>query len=378
MAQIRQRILLSLAAALALAACGNQPSPAWTPGEPFPKESLRVGILHIDKLEGNNSGYTFSHEKGIVEAQRDMRLSDSQILRSVSATDGDYRTIENAVRELIARGANVVIATSYNHMDVCERLAKEFPGVVFANSSGYKHNLTNFTSYFGKIYQARYLSGIVAGLRTRTGKIGYVAARGRENSEVTGGINAFAVGVETVNPEAKVLVAVTHRWLDPAGEARAAGRLVAEGCDVIAQHTNTPSPQVEAEKYGVWGIGYHSDMSVDAPQSTVTSVVWNWGVYYRRLLRSLVDGSFTTKPYVGDLEDGLVDLTPLKPALAPEGAAGRVAEARAKLESGAADVFEGELETGDGQVVGEPGGRLSYTQIAMDSHWYYRNVVELN
>ncbi|MDR1312761.1 MAG: BMP family ABC transporter substrate-binding protein [Deltaproteobacteria bacterium] len=386
MAQIRPRhtfpapaAAAALWAALALAACGGGgEKAAWSPGKPFPKENLKIAILQFDALEGNRSGYTFAHDRGIDEMQLAMGLGESQIVKAYSVTDGDYRTVENAMRELLAAGANVIIATSYNHMDVCEELAREYPGVVFANSSGYKFNRTNFTNYFGKIYQARYLAGLVAGMRTKTDKIGYVAARGRENSEVTGGLNAFAIGVEEANPRARVLVAVIHRWLDPEGEARAARKLVGEGADVIAQHTNTPAPQREAEKLGIWGIGYHSDMSADAPGSVVASVVWNWGVYYKLLAGSIVDGTFTTKPYVGDLEDGMVDITPLKPSLAPEGAVARVERARRRIEGGQGDVFEGALATNDGRTVGEPGGRLNYSQVSMDSHWYYRNVVEVD
>ncbi|MDR1079369.1 MAG: BMP family ABC transporter substrate-binding protein [Deltaproteobacteria bacterium] len=363
--------------ALALSACGGGGDSPWSPGLPFPKERLKFGILHADEIAGAWSGYSFAHERGIVEMQKAMELGDDQIVRSVSATEGDYRTAENAVRELVASGANVVIATSYNHMDVCEELAREFPGVVFANASGYKFNRTNFTNYFGRIYQARYLAGIVAGMRTATGRIGYVAARGRENSEVTAGVNAFSMGVEEANPEARVLVKVTHRWLDPAGEARAVRKLVGEGCDVVAQHTNSSAPQREAEKLGIWGIGYHSDMSVDAPGSTVASVVWNWGVYYERLARSVADGTFTTKPFVGGLDDGMVGLTPLRPTLAPWGASERVAEVAGRIRSGMADVFEGAIPTSDGGTVGEPGGRLNYSQISMDTHWYYRNVAEV-
>jgi basic membrane protein A len=382
LAQIRSRLLQSLLAAVAVAslaftACGSSEKHGWTPGKPFPRERLKIAILNIDDHEGNRSGYSFAHMQGIAEMQKELELEADQIVRAYSVSDSDNRTVENTVRELIAAGANVIIATSYNHMDVCEALAREFTGVVFANSSGYKFNRTNFTNYFGRIYQARYLSGLVAGLRTQTGRIGYVAARGRENSEVTGGVNAFAIGVAETNPEAKVLVTVIHRWHDPAGEARATRHLVEQGCDVIAQHTNTAAPQIETEKFGIWGIGYHSDMSVDAPRSTVTSVVWNWGVYYKRLARSIIDGSFTTRPYVGGMEDGLVAMTPLKVSLAPEGAVAKVEEARARILSGHTDVFDGELRTNDGATVGVPGGRLNYDQITMDSHWYLENVEEV-
>jgi basic membrane protein A len=173
-----------------------------------------------------------------------------------------------------------------------------------------------------------------------------------------------------------VYVRVTHRWFDPAGEAQAARSLIAAGCDVIAQHCNTPSPQSEAQQAGIWGIGYNSDMRGNAPSATVTSVVWNWGVYYTRLVQSVLDGGFSTQPYRGDIKDGMVGITPLNVPLTPPGAAEAVAAARKRMESGEFDVFEGVMETNDGRVVGEEGKRFSYGEITGNIHWYYRNIVE--
>ena len=156
-----------------------------------------------------------------------------------------------------------------------ESLAKEYPKVIFCHGTGYKKNDTNFSNYFGRIYQARYLSGIVAGMKTQSNKIGYVAAMGKDNSEVTGGIDAFAMGVYSVNPEAQVFVKVTNSWFAPEMESAAANALLDEGCDVIAQHCDTPNPQTAAEEHGVWGVGYNSDMTKDAPGATLTSVMWD-------------------------------------------------------------------------------------------------------
>jgi basic membrane protein A len=368
-------LLLLPVAGFALTGCENH-TEAWRPGMPLAKERIIIGVIHISALEGESSGYAYAHDVGIREMQAGIGLGGNQIIRKFNVSDTDLPATEHAIRECIAAGAKIIIATSWNHMDVCAKMASEFPNVMFANATGNKHNETNFTNYSGRIYQPRYLSGIVAGLRTSTNKIGYVAAMGKDNSEVTGGLNAFALGVESVNLDARVYVRVTHRWFDPSGEAQAARSLIAAGCDVIAQHCNTPSPQTAAQQVGIWGIGYNSDMRGNAPAATVTSVVWNWGVYYTRLVQSVLDGGFSTQPYRGDIKDGMVGITPLNAPLTPSGATEAVAAARKRMESGEFDVFEGVMETNDGRVVGEEGKRLSYGEITENIHWYYRNIVE--
>ena len=238
--------------------------------EPVAKEDLKVGVIHIgDPADG--SGYSYAHDLGIVEMQKELGLEDNQIIRKNNIPDADPTKTEQAMRECIEEGCQVIYATSFNYMDTCEALAEEYPDVIFSHGTGYKSNDTNFNNYFGRIYQARYLSGIVAGMKTETNKIGYVAAMGSENSEVTGGADAFAIGVAEVNPDAQVYVKVTNSWLSPTEETNAAKALIAEGCDVIGQHCDTPNPQTEAEAAGVWGVGYNSDMEKDAPGATLSS-----------------------------------------------------------------------------------------------------------
>jgi basic membrane protein A len=308
--------------------------------------------------------------------QRSLGLGEDQIIRRLNVFDGDGAAAEAAIRDCIGAGANIIIAASWGYMDVCEKLAGEFPGVVFAHATGYKHNDTNFTNYAGRLYQARYLSGIVAGLKTRTGKIGYVAAMGKDNSEVTGGINAFAIGVEEVNPDARVHVRLTYSWFDPMGETVAAERLIASGCDVIAQHCNTPSPVIAAEKAGVWGIGFNSDMGKDAPGAVLTSVVIHWGVFYTQLVESVINGSFRSSPHFYGLAEGVADISPLSEAYAAPGTAEALEAARDRIIRGGFNVFDGPLETNDGRITGEEGKTLSDGEILGGIDWYYRTVVE--
>jgi basic membrane protein A len=356
-----------------LAGCGGKVQ--WRPGKPFPQEKIIIGVIYFSDPLSETSGYSFAHDRGVRKMREKLNLKPEQIILKINIPDADSMSIENAIRDCIALGASIIFATSYGYMDTCEKLAAEFPSVVFAHATGRKYNDTNFTNYFGRVYQARYLSGIAAGLKTQTGKIGYVAAQGRENSEVTGGINAFAMGVESVNPGARVYVKVTHSWFDPMGETDAARELLASGCDVIAQHCDTPNPQLEAAKAGKWSIGYNSDMSREAPEAVITSVVWNWEEYYTYLVKSVIDGSFTTAPYFGGLREGIVDITPLSSFAAP-GTAAAIAAARERMERGAFNVFDGVMETSDGAVVGSAGDTLPDDLITGGIDWYYRNVRE--
>ena len=367
-------IVFAVALALLLLSCGKE---EWKPGKPLEKEKVKIGVVHMTDPFSEDSGYSYAHEMGIQEMKRTLGLKDKQVLHRIHVGDADSQSAENAMRECIAQGANIIFATSWGYMDSCEKLAREFPSVVFAHASGYKYNDLNFTNYFGRIYQARYLSGIVAGMRTKSGKVGYVAAMGKDNSEVTSGINAFALGVEKVNPQARVHVKVTNIWFDPMGEAAAARTLIAAGCDVIAQHCDSSTPQVEAEKAGVWGIGYNSDMIHEAPRAVLCSVLWHWGVYYTALVRSVMDGSFSTAPWFGSLKDGIVALSPLNPKMDWDAQTLNVLdEERRRIESGAFHVFGGILESNDGRRIGKEGEKLADEEIRSGINWYYRNIVE--
>lgn len=369
-------LVMALAMMTVFAGCGSDKKENEGGGKiaAVSKDDIKVGVIHItDPAEG--SGYTYTHDLGIQGMQKNLGLKDSQIVRKNSVGDSDPAAIRAAMEECIEEGCQIIFATSWGHMDTCEALAAEHPDVIFSHGTGYKSNGTNFNNYFGRIYQARYLAGIAAGLKTQTNKIGYVAAQGKDNSEVTGGLDAFAMGVYSVNPDAEVYVKVTGSWYDPEGEGAAADALIALGCDVLGQHCDTPNPMTAAEEKGVWGVGYNSDMSKDAPKAVLTSVVWDWSVYYTTAVKSVIDGTWTGANYFGGMSDGLVGITALSDFCA-EGTAEKVAEAKAKIESGDWDVFWGVIETNEGTTVGEEGKSLDDATITGGINWYFKNVVE--
>lgn len=336
------------------------------------KEDIKVGVLYIsDPAEG--SGYSYTHDLGIQGMQENLGLSSDQIVRKI-VDDSDAQATEASIRECIDAGCNVIFSTSWGYMETTAAMAEEYPDIYFSHGTGYMSNGKNFNNYFGRIYQARYLSGIVAGMNTKSNLIGYVAAQDSSNSEVTGGIDAFAIGVASVNPDAKINVIITNSWYDPKKEEAASRQLLDMGCDVMAQHCDTAYPQTLAQERGVYGIGYNSDMSKETPDSCLTSVIWNWSAYYTSAVKSIIDGSWDGSNYYGGMAEGLVGITNLA-SFAAEGTQEKVDEATAAILSGQSNVFDGVMTTNTGETIGQEGSTLDDATITGGINWYYHNVV---
>lgn len=400
---MKKRIAFLLAAVLVMtvvfAACGTKttpsgsPAPTTAPTAAPPKnlDDFKVGVIHIGNPE-DGAGYSYAHDQGIVEMQKTLGLRDDQIVRKINIGDTDSAATRTAIEECIEAGCKIIFATSYGYMDTMEAMAEEYPDIIFSHGTGYKSNGKNFNNYFGRIYQPRYLAGIAAGLRTQTSKIGYVAAQPISNSEVTGGIDAFAKGVAAVNPDAKVYVKVTNTWFDLALEGSTAEALIDLGCDVIAQHCDTTAPQIAAERAGVWGCGYNSDMTDSAPNAHLTAPIWNWGVYYTTAVKAAMEGKWEELGnYYGGLKEGFVDISPLTKNCVP-GTQEIIDQVRELMISGEFGVFDGKqvvvdengkvslvdeaLVDNNGNVIVEAGGPcLDDATIQGGINWYYENVI---
>ena len=336
------------------------------------RDKIKVGVVHLsDPAEG--SGYTYTHDIGIQGMQQNLGLSDSQIIRKNNVSDTDSDATRKAIKECIDAGCNIIFTTSWGYMQTTAEMAEEYPDVYFSHGTGYMSNGRNFNNYFGRIYQARYLSGIVAGMNTRTNRIGYVAAMGSDSAEVTGGIDAFALGIYSVNPDAKVYVKVTNSWFDPQGEEAAARTLLNMNCDVIAQHCDTVYPQTLAQEKGVYSIGYNSDMSKEAPDACLCSVTWNWSAYYTSAVQSIIDGTWDGSNYYGGMNENLVSITSVASFAAP-GTQEKVNEAKQQILAGKNGVFDGIIETNTGATVGTAGKTLDDSTITGGINWYFKTV----
>jgi basic membrane protein A len=344
-------VLLILVLALgSFTACGGakEEAPAVEP--------MVVGFLYVGPI--GDGGFTYAHDQGRLYLEDYFKGTVKTIYQeSIPETMQD---VTNAAKNMIDQGAKVIFTTSFGFMDPTEALATQYPDVIFMHFSGFKMNETNFGNYFGAMEEARYLSGIVAGMKTKTNKIGYVAAF--PYTELLIGINAFTLGAQSVNPAATVSVVWTNSWFDPAKEKDAATALLDQGCDVLAQHVDTTGPQIAAEERGVWAVGYNSDSSAAAPNAFMTAPVWNHGIYYVAQIQKVMDGAWTPESYYGTMADGYIGILPLT-AVAPEGAQAKVDEIQAKIVAGEFPIFTGPIYDQNGAEVVAAGKSLTREEI---------------
>ncbi|NTW72638.1 MAG: BMP family ABC transporter substrate-binding protein [Eubacteriaceae bacterium] len=330
------------------------------------EKTVTAGFIYVGPV--NDGGYTTAHDNGRKYMEEKLGTKVKTIYKE--NVPEDKGEVVKAIREMVDQGATIIFATSFGHMDGVMEAAKEFPEVKFAHCSGYQ-TAENVTNYFGRMYQARYLSGIVAGMKTQSNKIAYVAAF--PIPEVIRGINAFTLGAKSVNPEVQVLVRWTNTWYDPASEKAAAEALLAEGCDVTAQHQDSTATMVAAEEAGAFSIGYNTNASKAVPKAYLTAPLWNWGIYYVKAVQEVIDGTWTNTPYWGGMDEEIVGLDTLT-ALAPEGAQAKVDEAQKKIISKEWDVFTGPIKNQTGEVVVKEGDKM-LDQDMLSFDWFVEGVV---
>lgn len=277
-----------------------------------------VGAIYING-KNDTAGYTFAHHNGITKAMEQLGMDVTKQLKIVDNVPEDDAQVTNAINTLASQGCKIIIGISFGYINAMEAAAKKYPDIIFSHATGYLSNDKNFNNYFGRIYQARYLAGIAAGkksLALGNNNVGYVAAYGTEYAETCSGINAFALGVQAVNPNAKLYVTKLNAWANESLERQFAEKLIAEyGCGVIAQHCDSAQPQIAAQDKGVFGCGYNSDMTSQAANAHLTAPIWNWDVYYKLAIETAKNdpANFMTKVgiYYGGLKEGFVDISPL-------------------------------------------------------------------
>lgn len=350
--------ILALCAAFVLAGCSKKEAG----NKVLTKENLKVGFVYIGSI--NDEGYTQAHDKGRLAVEA-MGISTAYVENVAENSD-----CEKAIRDLIDQGCNMIFTTSFGFMDWTLKVAEEFPDVHFAHCSGYKQAV-NMCSYFGKVYQARYLAGIVAGMNSKSGKIGYVAAF--PIPECIRGINAFTLGVQSVNPNATVEVVWTRTWFDPAVEKQAALELLNRGCDLLEQHQDTTAPQIAAQEKGALAIGYNVPTPNAAPKAYLTASLFNWPVFYTANVQALLDGKWEGKAYWEGIDQGWVGLDALS-ALCVPGTQEAVDVAMEAMKAKTFEPFTGPLFDQDGTEK-IPSGVMMTDDDIWNMSWFVKGVI---
>lgn len=369
---MKKILALALAAAmsLSLAACGgnggtsnpgsaaSNPSSASQSGADVStptdtKSDFKVGAVYITS-QNDTAGYTFQHHNGITTAMKALGLDPADLIVVDNVPDNDDTAVATAIDTVVNQGADIVFGISFGYINAMNDKAAEYPDVIFSHGTGYMANDTNFNNYFGRIYQARYLAGIAAGLKAKelgNNNIGYVAAYNTEYAETCSGINAFALGAQSANPDVKVYVNKINTWGDETLERQAAQALIdTYNCGVISQHCDSAQPQLVAQENGAFGCGYNSDMTEQAPNGHITAAIWHWNVYYETAIKAAMDcngdaSKFVEKmggnAYYAGLAEGFVDASPVNEATAAPDTKAVMDAVRELIVSGDWDVFSG-------------------------------------
>lgn len=327
---------------------------------PIAKEDLKVGFIYNGDIV--DLGYTYAHHQGTLGMMEALGLSEDQVIWKTNVTED--ATCETALRELVEQGCNVIFTNSFGYMDYTAEMAEEYPEIIFSHCSGYRSNDVNFNNYFGRIWEARYLTGIAAGLKAKeigNNHLGFVAAF-TSVQEVVYSLDAFFLGAKSVNPDVTMTVRAANSWYDPTVERQVADALLADGCGVISQHVNTTGPVVAAAEKGQFAVGYNADMADVAPDAYLTAPIWNWSVYLTSAVQSIIDGTWTPENYLGGMTEGLVDIVPLTKNCAP-GTAEAVEAARASILDGSFGIFEGPIYDNEGNLQVAEGQTLTPSEI---------------
>jgi len=342
---MKKFLVLLAALALVTAGCTKEQKPAEpvakATAQPTTGKQIKAGFIYVGPV--GDAGWTWSHDQGRIEMEKADYVSPSTFIESVPEGAEATRVING----LVQKGHNLIFTTSFGFMDATLDVAAKNKDVVFMHCSGYKI-AENVGTYFGRMYEPRYLSGIIAGKMTKTNSIGYVAAF--PIPEVIRGINAFTLGVRSVNPQAEVKVVWTQTWFDPGVERDAADSLLDVGADVLTMHQDAPATLQAAEARGAYVIGYNSDNRKFAPNAFLTAPVWNWAAVYTKIAEEVHNGTWKSKKIWWGMKQDLVRLAPLSDKI-PAEVQQLVETKRKAIVAGSLLPFRGPLKDQSGKVV---------------------------
>ncbi|OOY24073.1 BMP family ABC transporter substrate-binding protein [Thioclava sediminum] len=328
----RRSFLKTTAATAVVAGVGV---PAFAADEP-----LKIGFIYVGPV--GDMGWSYQHDQGrqAIEEKYGDKVKTSFIENVPEGPDA-----ERALTQLALDGNKLIFATSFGYMDAVMNVAKKFPDVKFEHATGYKL-ADNVATYDAKFYQGRAIQGTIGGRMTKTNKIGYIGSF--PIPEVYQGINAAYLAAKKVNPDIEMKVVWAYTWFDPAKEADAAAALIADGVDVLLQHTDSTAPQAKAQEAGnVITFGQASDMSSFAPMPRVASTIDNWAPYYIERVGAVMDGSWKSEATWGGIDSGMVEIGEISSAV-PDDVKKEALQLKDDIGSGKVHPFTGPLNKQDG------------------------------
>jgi basic membrane protein A and related proteins len=350
---------------------------SWMPGLSAAEDKVVMGFIYVGPKD--DYGYNQAHAEGAAGVQK-LPWVKAIEEASVPETTAVQETMRNMIN---LDGAKALFPTSFGYFDPhILKVAKQYPQVDFIHCGGLytpgKHP-KNVGSYFGYIDEAVYISGIVAGHSTKSGKLGFIAAK--PIPQVLRNINAFTLGARSANPQATVQVIFTGDWSMPVKEAEAASSLINQGVDVLTCHVDSPKVIIEtAERRGVFACGYHANGSKLAPKGYLTGAEWNWAKVYTDYAEMIQAGKSLAKgtiPHLvrGGLKEGFVKCSDYGPAVSDDTKHDADA-AKAKFMEGSMVIFKGPLKDNTGKEILPDGKEYKQQDLELEKmSWLVDGVI---
>lgn len=299
-------------------------------------------VAFVEFATGQGSAWVRANEVGADYVKTHVQGVQVKVIESITEGPGVVPVLQQLGRE----GYAVVFADSYGYQNFTKQVALQYPKTNFINEEATYHE-GNLASFYGRLEEARYLEGVVAGLMTKSDTIGF--AGGYAVPPVIVGLDAFALGVQSVNPKAVVKVTWVHSWYDPPKEKEAADALLNAGADIVANHADSPATLQAAAAQGKYGMTSNADYSTVAPKAYLTGTVWNWGPYFARTVEAVMHHTWKPAYFDGTLANGAVGLGPWGQAV-PQAVRAKVAAVRRAITSGRLDPLRGPIFDQSGKL----------------------------
>lgn len=310
---------------------------------------LKVGFVYVGPV--GDFGWTYQHDIARKQAQAALGTA---IETSYVENVPESPECQSVFESLASSGHKLIFGTSFGYMNYMVKVAAKNPHVMFEHCTGYKR-AKNLATYDIRYYEGRYVQGVIAGHMSKTGKIGYVASV--PIPEVVRGMNAVTLGMQSVNPKARLKFIMIDSWYDPGKEGDAAKALIDQGCDVITQHTDSPAPLQVAASRHIPAFGEATDMIKFAPHDQLTADVNEWGGYYIKRIKEALAGTWTSTNTWGGFADGMLAMAPYRNM--PDAVAATAKQTVADIASGKNKIFTGPLTDQSGKVFVPAGQTMS-------------------
>jgi len=325
---------------------------------------LKIGFVYVGPV--GDFGWSYQHDQGRLAVEKEFgdRVETTYVESVPEGPDA-----ERVIRQLAASGHGLIFTTSFGYMDPTLKIAKMFPKVKFEHATGYKR-AKNLSTYSARFYEGRHVIGTIAGMMTKTKKIGYIASV--PIPEVVRGINSATLAARKIDPSITVQVIWVNSWYDPGKEADAAKALISNGADVIMQHTDSPAGLQAAENAGVYAFGQASDMIKFAPTHQLTAITDNWAPYYIERTKAVLDGTWESTNTWGGIAAGEVKMAPFTNM--PDDVKAAAKKAVADIASGAVHPFAGPIKDRDG-VERVAAGAVADDGMLLGMNWFVEGVL---